>query len=285
MQKTKIALVQMNAPFGEIESNLRKISNFIMEAHRQRVDIICFPELALMGYSRDQSHLHAEHIPGESSRYIVDLAQRYGITVLLGMAEKSTQANKPYITQLIAMPDGSYHKYRKTHLGGSEQPYFTAGDAIPVFKTGKAVFGVQICWDLHFPEVSTIMSLQGAEIIFAPHASPCVAGDRKELWLKYLTARAYDNAVYLAACNLIGNSSQGHPFAGGNLVIDPKGNVIADDFNNEEGMLVVDLDEGLINKIRYERTTSMRYIFHLDARRPDLYEKYKGILKEGHRLG
>lgn len=273
MQPTRIALVQMNALFGHTKANLLKIEHFVQEARRQQVDIICFPELSLMGYSRDKSQQFAELIPGPSSNYISHLSTKHHITILVGIAEQSPEENKPYITQLVTLPNGTTHKYRKTHLGNSEKPYFSPGDNIPTYCLPNVHFGIQICWDLHFPEVSTIMSLAGAELIFAPHASPCIAGDRKELWLKYLTARAYDNSVFIAACNLIGNNGTDHHFSGGALVIDPKGNVIAEDFHNQESMLIVDLNPELINNIRYEKTPTMKSIFYLNARKPELYKK------------
>jgi predicted amidohydrolase len=271
MLKTKIALVQMNALIGQINLNLQRIANYSTEAAQQGVDVICFPELAITGYSRDKSHLFAEPVPGNSSKFIAKLAQQLNITILAGMVELSPVKNKPYITHLVVFPDGGVHLYRKTHLGSSEKPYFTAGNTVNIFDIGKALFGVQICWDTHFPEMSTLMSLKGAEIIFAPFASPRIAGDRKKMWLKYLTARAYDNAVFLATCNLIGDNGYGQ-FSGGAMVIDPKGNVLAEDFNNQESMLVVELEVDLINRIRYQEATSMKNLFYLKSRRPELYK-------------
>jgi predicted amidohydrolase len=273
MQTIKIALVQMNSIVGKTKENLQKIAKYTKEAAEQSVNIICFPELAVHGYSREETALYQEPVPGDSSNYLSNLSRHHNIVILAGIAEASEIPAKPYITHLATFPDGSVGKYRKTHLGSSEEPYFTAGNELTTFETAQAKFGLQICWDLHFPEISTIMSLEGAEIIFAPHASPCIAGDRKEMWLKYLTARAYDNAVYLATCNLIGENGHNHHFSGGAMVIDPKGNVIAEDFNNQQSMLVVELDPELINNIRYKKTTTMKNIFYLQARRPELYKK------------
>ncbi len=270
MEQTRIALVQMNAKLAETENNLNKMESFIREAARQRVDIICFPELCVQGYSRNCSGPTAENVPGPSSERIIKWAKQYGIVVLAGLAEISP-AGKPFISQLVAYPDGKLSKYRKTHLGSSEQTNFTPGSELPVFSCDRLRFGVQICWDLHFPEVTTILSLKGAEIIFAPHASPTIAGDRREIWLKYMTARAYDNAVFVAACNLVGNDDAGHSFSGGALVIDPKGNIVAEAFNNREELLVADLDPVLINTIRRRESVSMRNSFFLDGRRPELY--------------
>ena len=181
---------------------------------------------------------------------------------------------------LICFPELSIHGYdrEKAHLAAETIPGDSslaisslAGDEFSVFSTGKARFGIQICWDLHFPEVTTVFSLKGAEIIFAPHASPSIVGDREGIWLKYLPARAYDNAVFVAACNLVGDGGNGQVFCGGAMVLDPKGNVIAGAFNGREELLVADLEPDLINTIRLRESDSMRNSFFLEGRRPKLY--------------
>lgn len=273
MKNTRIALVQMESNPGGINENLNKIERFIMQAAGQKAAVICFPELCIPGYSRDLARSAAEPVPGPSSERILNIARKSGLLIMAGLAEKS-DLEKPYITQLVACPDGRLFKYRKTHLGNSEKPYFTPGEELPVFQLAdRATMGICICWDLHFPEVSTILSLKGAEIIFAPHASPVIAGDRRKIWLKYMTARAYDNAVYLAACNLVGDGGPGHRFSGGALVIDPRGNIVAEAFNGHEELLVADLDHETINTIRSEKSPSMRFSFFLSARRPELYRE------------
>ena len=269
MEKLRIALVQMQSMVGDTNSNLEKISRFVKEAGLANADFICFPELAITGYNREQAIDLAEEIPGPSSEFILNLAQKHKMIILTGIIEKSSE--KPYITQLICYPDGRFFKYRKTHLGASEKPFFSPGNELPVFNTEKANFAVQICWDSHFPEVSTIYSLKGAEVIFAPHASPTIVGDRREIWLRYLQARAYDNSVFFAVCNLIGENGTGSEFCGGLLVIDPKGQIVAEDFTNKEGMLIADLPSEQINKIRQEERKSMRDSFYLEYRRPELY--------------
>lgn len=270
MNQTRIALVQMQSKFADKTGNLNKIKHFVRDASSQKVDIICFPELCLQGYSRSQSGSVAEPIPGPSASKIIAMAQAYGLVVMVGMAEESA-SDKPYITHLVAYPDGKWGVYRKTHLGHSEKPYFSPGQQLPVFACDKANLGLLICWDLHFPEAVTVLSLKGAEIVFVPHASPEIVGDRRGIWLKYMPARAYDNTVFLAACNLVGDDGTGHNFCGGAMVFDPKGNVIAESFSKSDAMLVVDLEPRLINAIRDRELSSMRYSFYLDARRPELY--------------
>lgn len=270
MEKIRLALVQMQSELGAPEKNLEKILDHIHRAGTRGVDIICFPEMCLHGYSRDITRLSPVGIPGEIPGRLGEAVRKEGVTALVGLAEDGG-GEKPFITQLVLFPDGRIEKYRKTHLGRSEEAFFTAGDDLPVFSAGKARFGIQICWDMHFPEVSAILSLKGAEIIFSPHASPVIVGDRRGIWMKYMAARAYDNSVFVAACNLLGENGAGQEFCGGALVIDPKGNPVAESFGRGEGMLVADLDPDLINTIRMKKSKSMRDSFYLHCRRPELY--------------
>ncbi|ATW27370.1 nitrilase family protein [Candidatus Formimonas warabiya] len=272
MKETRIGLVQMQAEIGQVKENLAKITWFIEAAAAKEVDVLCFPELSITGYTKNTGSLAPETIPGPSADLISALAQKTKMVILAGLPEKSP-TDKPYITQLVAFPNGLVGTYRKTHLGKSEWGSFSPGDELPVFMTEKVQFGMGICWDMHFPEVSTVLALQGSEIIFAPHASPQVVGNRREIWLKYLPARAYDNGVFLAACNLIGKAGEEKEFCGGALVLDPRGNIVAEAFPGKEDLLIADLDPGLVNQMRTRERKVMRDSFFLQFRRPELYRQ------------
>lgn len=270
MKSINIAVVQMNAKINNIEENLAKITEFVYQAKQRNVSIICFPELSICGYSQQRAPQAAELIPGTSSQYLSELAQKEKISILAGLAEKN-YAGKPYITQLIAFADGRIGKYRKTHLGNMEKKHFSPGDNLPTFDTGSLQFGIQLCWEMHFPEISTVLAINGSKLIFAPHASPVSGTERKDIWIKYLLARAYDNSVYVAACNLVGFDGEKQEFGGGTIIIDPKGNVVREVFNKNEELVMAQLDLELINTIRTKRGETMRNSFYLNARRPELY--------------
>ncbi|MEL7565429.1 MAG: nitrilase-related carbon-nitrogen hydrolase [Dehalobacterium sp.] len=272
MKDTRIALVQMQAETGNIKHNLSKITDFVEAAAGKRVNIICFPELSITGYNKTKGLLIPEGVPGTSSDYISGLARRSGMVIMAGIPEKSHR-DKPYISQLVAFPNEQVFTYRKTHLGKSEVEAFSPGDTLPVFTGDTAKFGVGICWDMHFPELSTVLALKGAEIIFTPHASPQVMGNRRESWLKYLTARAYDNGVFVAACNLIGSDGGNKEFCGGALILDPKGNVVTESFSDKEDILVADLDSRLVNNMRRQERKVMSASYFLEFRRPELYHE------------
>lgn len=270
MNLTRIALAQMQAKYADIDGNIAKIAQFARDAAARGADIICYPELCLQGYSRCSPAPGPLQIPGPAVEKIVSLAQTYKLVMLVGMAEYSPRG-KPYITHLIAYPRGEWDLYRKTHLGIHEKSYFTPGHELPVFHYKKTTFGLLICWDLHFPETAALLALKGAEVIFAPHASPVAGTDRRRVWLKYLPARAYDNTVFMACCNLVGNDGTGRVFGGGAMVIDARGNVLDEAFCQSDHLLVADLQPQLLNAIRYGKPAAMRHRFFLRARRSELY--------------
>ena len=67
---------------------------------------------------------------------------------------------------VLVGPGGFIGKYRKAHLWNREKLWFTPGNlGFPVFDTPIGRIGLLICWDIWFPEVPRLLSLQGADII------------------------------------------------------------------------------------------------------------------------
>jgi N-carbamoylputrescine amidase len=138
----------------------------------------------------------------------------------------------------------------------------------PVFSFGKARFGIELCFDGHFPELSTLLALKGAEVIFIPHASPREsAAEKKMRWLRYLPARAYDNSVFLVACNLLGETESGLAFSGSALILGPKGEVLAESQDGGEEVILADLKGETLQKVRDNSRG-----FFLGRRRPEIYK-------------
>lgn len=275
MHSFRIALVQMNAVTSNKDLNLEKVHSFVNDAEKNDVKIICFPELSTCGYHRDHHAFLSEDIMGYTSEKLLKMAMKKDIVIIAGMVEK--EGNDRYITQVIAFPDGKIEKYRKTHLGKHERKVFSHGQNLPVFhikNTNTPVyevnFGVGICYDLHFPEVVSSLSIQGAQIVFAPHASPISGDKRLEIWKKYMGTRAYDNRVYLAACNLVGNNGSKY-FGGGIGIWDPLGNLVAEYKEEDETMIFFDVNLDELNDIREGKVGHMKNQFFLKDRRTDLY--------------
>jgi N-carbamoylputrescine amidase len=127
--------------------------------------------------------------------------------------------------------------------------------------------GIQLCYDAHFPELSTRMAVEGADIIFFPHASPRGTPQEKlDSWLRHLTARAFDNGVFIVACNQVGKNHKGLEFPGLAVAIGPSGIILESKTTDREDMLVADLKSADLSNVRDHK---MRYF--LPNRRPELY--------------
>jgi N-carbamoylputrescine amidase len=100
-----------------------------------------------------------------------------------------------------------------------------------------------------------------------PHASPRGTPDDKfNSWTRHLTARAFDNGVFVAACNQTGSNHMGLQFPGLAMVVGPSGEIIARAADTDEGLLVADLKAAALAHVREHR---MRYF--LPNRRPEIY--------------
>jgi len=268
MKDITVAAVNFQAMFGEVEANLERIAGWAERLARQGVEIACFPEMCICGYGRTAAiRPLAQPIPGPATDRLVSIAARYSVTLLAGLAEVDSQGRR-FISHVVAAPRGLAGVYRKTHLSPLEREVFQPGDEIGVFEHEGCAFGMQICYDAHFPELSTLQALAGAEVLFIGFASP--RGDpqtMKDRLLRYLPARAYDNGCYVVACNLVGERRSGGPWPGVALVIGPKGEVLAQSSGWVKDAVIARLSGSEIDRIR---RTKMGYF--IEHRRPELYE-------------
>ncbi|MFC1891119.1 nitrilase-related carbon-nitrogen hydrolase [Thermodesulfobacteriota bacterium] len=269
MSNLKIAAVCMHSVPLEIEKNLSRIEDFTREAGDKGAKVICFPELCVTGYTlNNPGTIYSRSSSEDIISKLRDLASAHDMIILAGMIEIS-DSEKPFISQVVAGPNGLLGIYRKSHLSPPEKEVYQAGQDLDIFSHDNISFGVQLCYEAHFPEISTIMALKGADIIFIPHASPRGTPQEKvQSWLRHLTGRAFDNALFIIAFNQAGKNGKKLIFPGVIVAIDPAGRIITRYDEGAEKMLLVDLDLDELKEIRKHR---MRYF--LPNRRPELYRQ------------
>jgi len=265
----KIAAVCMQSIPGEVDNNLDRIEVMAREASANRADFVCFPELSVTGYIQESPGRVYGH---EDMETIVDrlvrIARDTRIVLMAGLIEVVNEGN-PYIAQIIAGPQGLIGSYRKTHLGPTETTIYRPGQKIDVFRAGKTTFGVQLCYEGHFPEISTQMALMGADIVFIPHASPRGKPEEKlRSWKRHLPARAFDNGLFVIACNQVGGTAGGLSFPGVAVIFGPDGRLSAHYVGERENILYAQLRDEILQDVRKHR---MRYF--LPERRPALYNQ------------
>ena len=246
MKPISLLLAQPGPRLGNKEQNLRQISEQAAKARKKNVDLLIFPELHLTGYTmRDEvSHL-AESIPGPSTRKVERVAKEYGVHIIFGMPEESEVKGVIHNTAVFVGPKGLIGRYRKIHLPThsvfEERRYYRPGQEAPVFKTDIGTIGLNICYDLYFPELTRLQALKGAQLVVCISASP---GLRRRFFEGFCLSRAMENAVYLAYVNRVG-IEEGLQFWGGSRVIAPNGSVLAQcKYDVEEFQICkVDLNE------------------------------------------
>ncbi|RLB94755.1 MAG: amidohydrolase [Deltaproteobacteria bacterium] len=267
MKTIKTALIVQNCIAGNFEKNLESTLIFITKAGQKGAKFIIFPEMNLTGYvSGSYIKSISRPITKDMVSIFSNLAKNLSLTILVGMAEKTPRQNI-YASHLVFKPDKSYEIYRKIHTAPFEKKYFTPGSKINIFKSQGLKFGIQLCYDAHFPELSLTMALKGIDVIFMPHASPRGTSQEKyDSWIRHLRARAFDNGIYIAACNQTGDNTKGLFFPGISIFIGPDGNVLYNSLDETQGIHIINIEKTILNKIRSHK---MKYF--LPHRRCDLF--------------
>jgi N-carbamoylputrescine amidase len=268
MQDIRIAAMIFRSVSGDVRRNLDAMVHWIKISKNEGAHVICFPELNITGYSNLKGIKNAaEPVPGPITEDLSNLSKSQEIIILAGIVEKDEKGHI-FSSHLVIKPDGFVGVYRKLHIAPPEQDIFTPGDTIPLFDARGVKFGIQLCYDAHFPELSTHMAIKGADLIFIPHASPRGTPEEKyRSWMRHLTARAFDNGLFIVACNQTGENEKGLRFPGIAVIIGPSGNVINKILSDKESLVLADLKSEDLDRVREHR---MRYF--LPNRRPELYD-------------
>ncbi len=296
MENIRIATAQFENASGDKDYNLSVIRQLSEKAATAGADAIAFHECSITGYTFAR-HLSkeglldvAEQIPdGPSIRALTAIAREYDIVILAGLFEKDDK-DKIYKAYVAVDGNGLVAKYRKLHP--FINPHITPGDSYVVFDLKGWTCGILICYDNNIVENVRATTLLGADIIFMPHVTMCTPSTRPgagfvdpRLWelretdptplriefdglkgrqwlMKWLPARAYDNAIYAVFSNPIGMDDD-QLKNGCSMIVDPFGDVIA-----ECRQLGNDLAIATFTPEKLRQAGGYRY---RQARRPGLY--------------
>jgi predicted amidohydrolase len=271
MQDIRVALAQITCPVGHLAENLEKHRHYARRAAQAGARLVCFSEGSLTGYpaGAEVPFELAQPLNGELCQQLVALCAETKVLILAGLVERDP-SGVLYNTVVVAAPDGLIGGYRKAHVSCTEIHRFNEGDEFLTFAWCGTTFGVQICYDMHFAEMTRCLALRGAEVILALYASPdpCTPeghAAKRSRWLKYLPARAFDNSVYVVAVNQVGSSGP-LEYPGNTIVINPVGEIMAEARPMVEDLLLVDLTAAGLEAKRSEALQ-----FFTQFRRPELY--------------
>src|SRR2546423_2015842 len=170
----RVAVAQMEPKLGEKERNLDAALALLEKASAQDAQLLVLPECAVPGYmfdSLEEAMPYAEEIPGPSTEALADACRRLGTHVVCGLLERDGDVLRN--AAVLVGPDGLVGSYRKTHppLLGVDR-FVTPGEGLAVYDTPLGRIGVEICYDLRFPEVTPPPPLRGADIVAHPTNFP-----------------------------------------------------------------------------------------------------------------
>lgn len=276
----RLALCQVMC--GEDKSaNIKTARQAINEASSKGAQVVALPECWNSPYDTSCFPKYAEPIPSRSrgvdpaenpsTACLVAAARENGIYLIGGSIPERGADGKVYNTCVVVNPDGEIlAKHRKMHLFDIDVPgkitfkeseTLSAGDQATIFDTPFGRFGVAICYDIRFPELSMAMRNKGASMLVFPGAFNMTTGPAH--WELLQRARAVDNQVFVAAVSPARNPDSTYQAWGHSTVVTPWGQVLS---TTEHGAAIVYAD------IDFSEVESMRTNIPVSKqKRTDLY--------------
>ncbi len=247
-EKFKVASVQMDCRLGDKEANLKKGSLLVAEACRAGAELVVLPELFSTGYLVKERDVElAEKIPGATTRELERLAKDRHIHIATTILEHGEARGVVYDTAVFISPAGLEGTYRKIFLWDAERVRFKRGSSFPVLESGLGTVGLQICYEIGFPEGARILTLKGADLLLYPAAFGL---PRLYVWDVATRSRALENGVFLVAAGRSGKED-GVEFAGHSRIVSPRGEVLAEAGQPNE-VVVAPVDLSLVPRQRRE---------------------------------
>ncbi|HHY95992.1 MAG TPA: carbon-nitrogen hydrolase family protein [Firmicutes bacterium] len=237
-------------------------------------NLVVFPELVSSGY------FCGNRLPGVATRpgsgpvgmAVCEAARSENVYVAYGYAEQGDLPGVFYDSAVLISPAGRViANYRKVHVLPREAQYFASGDRLALVETELGPIGLLVCWDVAFPEPARAYAMAGAHLLVVLAAWENPYGPEWELAVR---ARALDNGLYVAGCNRFGVEGD-TMFAGGSLVCDPLGRVLAEAPADAPHVATAVLNANRLVKARLEFATQIREL------RPDAYGRLQRLSEEG----
>ena len=285
----RVAAAVPHMRVADCRYNANEIKKQVTEAVQEGVEVICFPELSITGYTcadlffTQQLQRDALSALEEVCAYTRNLP----IIVLVGAPLKvdnnlyncafvMTDGDVVGVVPKINLPNtGEFYEKRWFSSGrdvlerniNSIRPRIPTielwGNDVPfgidlLFTTRDYSFGIEICEDLWSPlPASTQLAIQGAEIIFNLSSSNCVTGKHefRQRMITQQSARVHCGYVYTSSG--IGESTTDIVFSGSTYIAE-NGDMleIGDRFQMESSMVVSEID---VERLRIDRQRNTNF--------------------------
>ncbi len=220
-----------------------------------KADMYLFPELFLTGYG---CRTFDADTLSDAEKTIAGISRENGVAIAVGMPV--CEAGRTYNSLVFFAPD-SVTRYDKLYLANFapyDEGVFEPGIRPALVEWKGLKIGLEVCYDVMFPEIHRHYAVKGADIVLVSSAS---AEKSRYAMETVVPARSFENTVYTAFCNNIGMGPAG-PFYGGSAIFSPLGQKI-DQLGDSEGTVLAYIDPDEIAAARCAR-------HHLEDLRDDI---------------
>jgi hypothetical protein len=226
MKDIRIAAVVCRCPVGQVNTTWRGPGTGPCGPERRAPPWSAFPELNLTGYSnRSEIADHAISAHGSEIDALIRLALISKSLCWWGLLKKPTMEG------FLPATWRSPRRAGPVSTGNSIWPRRKRIISAPVkpcrCSTGRGSVRHSVVLRCPFPRAFHTDGRGRCDMIFIPHASPRgQAVDKHQSWMRHLPARAFDNGLFVVACNQRGNNENGLVFPGNAVAFSPSGEIM-----------------------------------------------------------
>ncbi len=282
----RVAAAVPRCHVADVDANVAEIKSQITEAIEEGVEVLCFPELTVTGYTCADlfftQQLQQNALQGVQQ--ICEFTRGKSIIVLVGAPLK---VDNNLFNCAFVLTDGEVvgvvPKINLPNTGEFyEKRWFTSGRAVReinghpriptvelwggdvpfgidlLFMTRAYCFGIEVCEDLWSPlPPSTQLAIQGAELIFNLSSSNCVTGKhafRRDM-ITQQSARVHCGYIYTSSG--VGESTTDVVFSGSTYIAE-NGELLemGDRFMRDSSMVISEID---IERLRTDRQRNTNF--------------------------
>lgn len=249
-------VLQLDLVWHDRSANHAKARQMLLAHKPQPGDLVVLPEAFPVGFSMQIDEIADRE--GATDAFVRDLAREFGVWVIAGNMIKPDDRGRN--VALVASPKGEIvGRYAKCHAftPAGEHAKYGVGDDVLVVDLDGVKVAPMICYDLRFPELFRVAARRGAEVLVVIANWPT---PRVHHWTSLLVARAIENQAIVVGCNRCGADPH-VPYPGRSLIIDPRGQILADAGDTERA-IVAPIDIAALRQYReqFPALRDMRFV-------------------------
>ncbi len=267
----KVAAIQMVSG-TQWQANLLRAQALMRQAADGGAELVVLPEYFCLLGMRDTDKLAIQEAPGDGpiQAFLAESARALGLWVVGGTLPLSVAPAAPaeavgrvYNSTLVFSPQGGcVARYDKIHLfrfdngrerydesrvllSGTQPVTFD----LPSRDGHRWRLGLSVCYDLRFPELYRAYAQAGADLLLVPSAFTHTTGQAH--WDVLLRSRAVENLAFVLAAAQGGLHENGRRTWGHSMLVDPWGQVMAEQAEGE-AVVMAELRPELLQQCRLQ---------------------------------